>query len=115
MKIVGSDILEIEMSRIKNDEKRNDIEGVYNALVADVIKLTSEIEKRAIQIRELSNIRAFDSLHLASAENGADIVLTTDIKFIKGSLRIKPEIAVKNPVEFVMEVFDYDEPDNEDS
>lgn len=44
------------------------------------------------------------SLYLASAETGADILLTTDIKFLKGCQRIKSEIAVKNPVEFIMEV-----------
>lgn len=111
--IVGSDILEIEMLKIKNNDKRNDIEGVYNVLITDTIKVTSEIKKRAIQIREMSNIKAFDSLHLASAEMEADVLLTTDIKFLKGSQKIKPKIAVKNPVEFVMEVFDYDKSDNE--
>lgn len=57
--------------------------------------------------------KAFDSLHLASAEAGADILLTTDIKFLKGCQRIKSKITVKNPVEFIMEVFEYDESDNE--
>lgn len=75
LRIIGSDILEIEMSRIKDNEKRNDVEGIYNALVIDIIKITSEIEERAIQIRDVSNIKAFDSLHLASAEIGADVLL----------------------------------------
>lgn len=113
IEIVGSDILEIEMSKIKNDEKRNDVEGVYNALAVDTISVTSQIEMRAVQIREKSNIKAFDSLHLASAEVGADILLTTDIKFLKGCQKIKSKITVKNPVEFIMEVFENDESDNE--
>lgn len=113
IEIVGSDILEIEISKIKNDEKRNDVEGVYNALVTDIVRVNSQIEMRAVQIREKSNIKAFDSLHLASAEAGADILLTTDIKFLKGCQRIKSKITVKNPVEFIMEVFEYDESDNE--
>ena len=115
LKIVGSDILEIEMSKIKNNEKRNDVEGVYNALVTDTVTITPETEKRAIQIRNVSNIKAFDSLHLASVEASADVLLTTDIKFLKGSQKIKPKVAVKNPVEFIMEVFDYDESNNENS
>ena len=61
------------------------------------------------------NIRNFDSLHLACAELGADVLLTTDMKFLKGSQRIGLKIAVKNPVEFVMEVFGQDESDNENS
>ncbi len=115
LELAGSDILEIEMSKIKDEEKRNNVGSVYNALITEVIKITTGIEKRAIQIREMSNIRAFDSLHLASAEAGADVLLTTDVKFLKGSQRIGSKIDVKNPVEFVMEVFEYDEPDDENS
>lgn len=113
IEIAGSDILEIELSKIKNDEKRNDVEGVYNALITNTIRTTSEIEMRAVQIREKSNIKAFDSLHLACAETEADILLTTDIKFLRGCQRIKSGISVKNPVEFIMEVFRYDESDDE--
>ena len=38
-----------------------------------------------------------------------DILLTTDIKFLKGCQRIKSGITVKNPVKFIMEVCSYDE------
>ncbi len=113
LQIVGSEILEIEISKIRNDEKRKDVEGVYHLLNTDTIKVSDEIGKRAIQIRECSGIKAFDSLHLASAEIGADVLLTTDIRFLKSSKKIKSKIAVKNPVEFAMEVFAYDESDNE--
>lgn len=112
LEIIGSDILEIEISKIKNNEKRNDVEGIYHALVTSCVRITSEIKERAIQIREVSSIKNFDSLHLASAEAGADVLLTTDIKFLKGCHRIDAKIEVKNPVEFVMEVFGYDKSDN---
>lgn len=112
LEIIGSDILEIEISKIKNNEKRNDVEGIYHALVTGCVRVTSEIKERAVQIREVSSIKNFDSLHLASAEAGADVLLTTDIKFLKGCHRIDAKIEVKNPVEFVMEVFGYDKSDN---
>lgn len=115
LELVGSDILEIEMLKIRNDEKRSNVQGVYHALVSDLIPVTSGLTQRAVQIRSMSNIRNFDSLHLASAELGADVLLTTDMKFLKGSQRIRLKIAVKNPVEFVMEVFGQDESDNENS
>ena len=115
LEIVGSEILEIEISKINNIEKRNNVIGVYNALITDTIKVTYEIEKRAAQIRNASNVKAFDSLHLASAEKCADVLLTTDIKFLNGSQKMSSKIAVKNPVKFVMEVFEYDESDNENS
>lgn len=75
--IIGSDILEIEISKIKNNEKRSDVEGIYHALVTSCVQVTSEIKERAVQIREVSSIKNFDSLHLASAEVGADVLLTT--------------------------------------
>ena len=106
--LVGSDILKIEMGKISNTEKRKNVEGVYNALVADNIEVNDSIEKRAVEIRELSNIRAFDSLHLASAEEGADVLIKTDIKFLRNCQRLKPKIEVKNPIVFVTEVYDYD-------
>lgn len=106
--LVGSDILQIEIGKISNTEKRKNVEGVYNALVADNIEINDSIEKRAVEIRELSNIRAFDSLHLASAEEGADVLITTDIKFLRNSQRLQPKIEVKNPIVFVTEVYDYD-------
>ena len=115
LELVGSDILEIEMLKIRNDEKRSNVQGVYHALVSDLIPLTSGLTQRAVQIRSMSNIRNFDSLHLASAELGADVLLTTDMKFLKGSQRTGLKIAVKNPVEFVMEVFGQDESDDENS
>ena len=115
LKIVGSDILKVEMSKIRNEEKRNNVEGIYYALVTESVKATCEVGQRASQIREISNIRSFDSLHLASAEVGADVLLTTDMKFLKNSQRISTKITVKSPIEFVMEVFGYDESDNEDS
>ena len=113
LEIIGSDILEIEISKIKDIYKRNNIEDVYHALITDSVKTVSEIVQRAVQIRSISNIRSFDSLHLASAEIHADVLLTTDMKFLKNCHRLSLGILVKNPVEFVMEVFGYDEPDYE--
>ncbi len=115
LQIVGSDILKVEMSKIRNEEKRNNVEGLYHALVINSVKATCEISQRAAQIREVSNIRNFDSLHLASAEAETEVLLTTDMKFLKNSQRVNTKIAIKNPIEFVMEVFSYDEPDNENS
>lgn len=115
LKIIGSDILKAEMSKIRNEEKRNNVESLYHVLVIHSIKATQEVGQRAAQIRDTSNIRGFDSLHLASAEIGADVLLTTDIKFLKNSQRINTRIAVKNPIDFVMEVFGDDGSDSENS
>lgn len=112
IEIVGSDILEIEISKIIIPEKRSDVEGVYRALISNTIKLDKEIEIRAEEIMTISNIRAFDSLHLASSEAGADIFLTTDIKFLRSCQKIPCKVRVKNPIEFMMEVIHYDDANN---
>ena len=113
--IIGSDILDIEISKIINGEKRNDVEGVYRSLISNVVEIDERIKSRAEEIIKLSNIKAFDSLHLASAEAGADILLTTDMKFLRNSKKIICKVGVKNPIEYVMEVFDYDDADNKNN
>ena len=110
--IIGSDILDIEISKIENSEKRNDVEGVYQALISRSVGVDEKIKARANEIIGKSNIKAFDSLHLASAEAGADILLTTDIKFLRNCKKISCKVDVKNPIEYVMEVFDYDDADD---
>lgn len=113
--IIGSDILDIEISKIINDEKRNDVEGVYRSLISNVVEIDEQIKTRAEEIIKLSNIKAFDSLHLASAEAGADMLLTTDMKFLRNCKKILCKVDVKNPIEYVMEVFDHDDADNKNN
>ena len=113
--IIGSDILDIEISKIINDEKRNDVEGVYRSLISNVVEIDERIKTRAEEIIKLSNIKAFDSLHLASAEAGADMLLTTDMKFLRNCKKILCKVDVKNPIEYVMEVFDHDDADNKNN
>ncbi len=102
-RIVGSDVLLKEMRMIPDIEKRRDIELLYRAVISDEIKLNDRIADRAKQIMQQSSIRAFDSLHLASAEVGADVLLTTDIKFMKAANRMGTSIRVLNPVSFILE------------
>lgn len=112
VEIIGSDILDIEISKNTSPEKRNEVEGVYRALISNTLEINERIEARAEEIMKISNIRAFDSLHLASAEAGADILLTTDIRFSRNCKKISCEVDVKNPIEYVMEVFEHDDTDD---
>lgn len=101
-----------QISKIASPEKRGNVEGVYRALISNVQESNKGIEDRAKEIMRLSNIKAFDSLHLASAEAGANILLTTDVKFLHNCKKIFCKVDVKNPIEYVMEVFDYDNKDD---
>ena len=59
-------------------------------LCSEEVKITAQILKRSEEIRHSSNIKYKDSLHLACAEAAkADVLLTTDRKFMNHCSRIK--------------------------
>ncbi len=102
--IVGSEILEIEISQIKDDNKRQKVSELYRVSALSV-KFTPSIQFRAEQIRTNSKIRLFDSLHIAVAETaGVKVLLTTDDKLIKMASCLDLRLKVINPLKFVWEV-----------
>ncbi len=107
-RIIGSDILEKEMSMISNEEKLRNVETLYYSMIIDKISINDSIVKRAKEIMKQSSIKAFDGLHLAGAETKADVLLTTDIKFMRAANRLGVKIKVQNPISFIMEVNDYE-------
>lgn len=84
------------------------MEALYRSMINDVIRVNASIVKRAKEIVEQSSIKAFDSLHLASAATKADILLTTDIKFIKVANKLETKIKVQNPISFILEVNEHE-------
>ncbi|MDM8515473.1 PIN domain-containing protein [Desulfobacterales bacterium HSG16] len=75
-----------------------------NDLARINIKLTDAIKDRAKEF-EISGIQAFDAMHLACAENNADILLTTDDRFIKKAERLSGlNIQINNPLKWLNEV-----------
>ena len=101
--IVGSEILELEMNRMLDENKKQKVLDLYN--VADMrIPYTDGIRKRAAYIMSISNIRTFDSLHIASAEEAnADVLLTTDDRFEKMAEKLDLKTRVLNPLRFAWE------------
>ena len=58
-------------------------------------------------MRERLGLRPFDSLHLACAEFAqADVLLTTDKKFIRQAEQLNLKTRVVNPLVWLMEVID---------
>lgn len=103
-KIVGSNILELEMERMHDMTKKQKVKELYK--VADLhINYTENIKKRSKEIMELSKIRTFDSLHIAAAEEAkADVMLTTDDKLERMAERLELKVRVMNPLKFAWEV-----------
>ena len=102
--IAGSDILELEMNRMSDENKKRKVLDLYKA--ADIhIQYTSKIKKRSEEIVSISKIRTFDSLHIASAEEvNADVLLTTDDRFEKMAEKLDLKTRVVNPLRFAWEV-----------
>ena len=101
--LISSGIIDTELSRLQDDEKLEKVHAIY-ATAQERFSITLQVEKRAEFFRR-QGIKAFDSLHLAIAEiQGADILLTTDIRFLKIASKIELNIKISNPVSWFMEV-----------
>jgi len=98
---LGSDILILEISKIKNVQKQRQVLAFYSKIVNENINLTEEIENLAEFIVNQSKIHNLDALHLASAIIGdAKNFFTTDDKLIKSCEKLDLKISVMNPINF---------------
>lgn len=104
IEIYKSIVIDLEISKIKSDSKRRQVEDLYDAMELAEIDYSNEIKKRAIELKQY-NIKYMDALHLAFAESkNIDYFITTDRLLINASNRANLKIKVVNPIEFVMEV-----------
>ena len=104
IEIYKSMAIEFELSKIKNDNKRRQVEDLLDSMDLIEIEYSQAIKKRAIELTKY-NIKDMDALHIAFAESkNIDYFITTDRLLINASQRAKLNIKVINPVEFIMEV-----------
>ncbi|GHT17721.1 hypothetical protein FACS1894189_4150 [Planctomycetales bacterium] len=103
--IAASEIIDIELARVGNIEKLLQIRQLYGA-ATDYLEVTDEVKQLSKQF-QTNGIKLFDSLHLALAEsNHYDYLLTTDIDFLRTARKLKLNVAVRNPVELLLEDFE---------
>jgi len=101
--LIVSDISLYEIANTPESERRQKLQAIVK-LAVDRVALTPEIRQRA-RILEGGGITAFDALHLASAENQADIFLTVDDKlYKKARILTDLRIAVSTPLIWLNEV-----------
>ena len=101
--LIGSDVIMLEASKTPDLSKRQKILLLHDS-AGKRVKSNDVIKLRASKFRE-HNIKLFDSLHLAAAEYAnADILLTTDVKFINAASCSGANVRVTNPLTFYMEV-----------
>ena len=103
--LVGSDIITIEASNNSDIVKKQKVLLLHDmanekVIFNDIIKIRSDDFIK-------HNVKAFDSLHLATAEYAkVDVLLTTDGNFIKAANRTDSNIRVVNPLTYSLEVLD---------
>lgn len=101
--ILGSDIIDDELSQNPDREKRGKVELLRPS--APHVTLTKAIEQRAVALQQWG-IAPLDALHLASAESAvADYFLTTDDDLLRKTSRRQSELKVKveNPAKWLIQ------------
>ena len=85
--LISSKILQFEISKLTDEFKKKELR-LMESLASEVVQINPSIAARA-KVFEQMGIQAFDALHLACAENNADIFLTVDDKFLKKATTIE--------------------------
>ena len=104
IQIYKSMAIEFEILKIKDDNKRRQVEDLIDAMDLIEIDYSQIIKQRAMELIKY-NIKDMDALHIAFAESkNIDFFITTDKFLINASKRVKLKVKIMNPVEFLMEV-----------
>ena len=104
IQLIGSNMLVKEMNDMMDMFRLEALQMVYT-LCTEEIQVNEQILQRAEEIRKNTNIKYKDSIHLACAEAAhADVLLTTDRKFINNCKRIQTYTKIMNPNQWLLEV-----------
>jgi predicted nucleic acid-binding protein len=102
---IASDVVEFEIERTPDRERRHRVR-LLTAEVDEPLTVEPADVARAQQLETLG-FRAFDALHVACAERGgADVLLTTDDRFLRLAKRFAGQLRVRveNPLVWLEEI-----------
>jgi len=101
-KLIGSDIIEYEIMKTPDLNKRNRALDLYKIRKESIV-INDAIIERAKEIQKYG-LKSTDSLHFASAEHRkVNVLLTVDKEFISNAKRINTSLKVVNPINWFME------------
>jgi len=101
--LVTSDVIDLELSNMKNTIKRNKIDELCR-LAYKRILTTDSMAARADELQKIG-FKALDSFHLAIAEySNVDVFLSTDDKLVSLANKVSLPIKVVNPLKWLSEV-----------
>ena len=113
-KWIVSKVLEIEVGKNLNYAQYLRVKSLLTR--ANQTVLLTETEKSRGFVLESLGFKPFDALHIASAKSGAaDILLTTDDRFMRRAKRIPTQLRVRveNPYIWLQEVIRNGHPQND--
>jgi len=102
---VSSGVVEAEIARNPNSERREDAQALLN-FVKQTVKLDDAIINRGRELRS-AGFSEYDAMHLACAESGqVDIFFTTDDRLVRRANREPGKLTVRvlNPLSFLQEL-----------
>ena len=106
MELVGSDVIDFEISKIPEKERKKKVELLAQK-ISKKQQITTELIQRA-KIIEQEGIKPLDALHVASAELlQSDYMITTDNEIVKNyqkHIEFFDKIKIYNPILFLTEV-----------
>ena len=104
--LIGSEVVDYEISKIPDDERRKKVE-VLASISREKVIVNDDVVKRALEFEKMG-LKGIDALHLACAERSSEILLTTDDDFVRKVKENKDRIRIKveNPVIWLMEVLE---------
>lgn len=102
--LVGSDVVDFEISRILDNEKKRNA-NLLASIAKDKVAIDEGIIARAFKF-ENRGFKPMDALHLSSAEKSSDVMLTTDDDILRKAELNSTFITVKidNPTRWLIDV-----------
>jgi len=101
--LIISDVSLFEIANTIDLERRQKL-LTLTQLTKEQVEITAKVQQRA-KFFELQGIKSFDAMHLACAENHADVFLTVDDRFYKKAQLLGDlKISVTTPLFWIHEV-----------
>lgn len=98
--LAWSEVLDFENAQHPLPDRRTEI-GSWSRRARVIIRVDAEVRSRAESLHA-TGLKPLDAAHLACAEAGScACLITCDDRFIRRARRMKTQVMMKNPVEYL--------------
>jgi predicted nucleic acid-binding protein len=101
VELYNSAAVDYELYKISEENKKNQVEDLYNLLDLEYVEHSQEIETRVDEL-EKQNVHHMDAYHIAYSEKAnVDYLITTDKQMLTAGKKSDTKIKIINPIEFI--------------